>query len=267
MAHAAARRRCPPGNEACHGFLAFRSGNELGRVFLRRAADLADHDDRLRLVIGEEHLQHVDEFGALHRIAADADSRRLAKPLLGRLEHGFISKRARARYNAHRTLSEDIARHDADLALVGCQHTRAIRTDQPRLRSDKRPLHLHHVQDRNAFGDGDDQRDLGIDGFEDGVGGKWRRHIDDSGIGSGLLLGVPHGIENRQPHMRGPALARRHTANHPRAIGNRLLGMKRPIIAGNALADDLGRGVDENGHEAVDFRQVFRNGLMTVTDP
>src|SRR5262249_36174291 len=57
-------------------------------------------------------------------------------------------------------------------------------------------------------------------------------------------------IEDRQAHMRGAAFARRYAGDHFGAIGNRLLGVKRAGIAGNALADDLGRAVDENGHQA-----------------
>src|SRR5258705_472091 len=44
-----------------------------GAIPPRRPADLADHDDRLGLFVGEEHLQDLDEIGALDRIAADTD--------------------------------------------------------------------------------------------------------------------------------------------------------------------------------------------------
>ena len=54
---------------------------ELRRVLLGLAADLADHDDRLGLVVGEEQFERVDEIHALDRIAADADRRRLAEAL------------------------------------------------------------------------------------------------------------------------------------------------------------------------------------------
>ncbi len=43
------------------------------------AADFADHDDRFRFRIGQEHLQHIDMFGALDRVAADPP-RRLTGP-------------------------------------------------------------------------------------------------------------------------------------------------------------------------------------------
>src|ERR1700741_283007 len=47
-----------------------------------RAADLADHDDRLCRVVGQEQLQHVDEIGAVDRIAADAHRGGLAQALV-----------------------------------------------------------------------------------------------------------------------------------------------------------------------------------------
>ena len=65
------------------GFLRPRlasSLQELRGVFLGGAADLADHDDRLGRLVGEEHFQHVDELGALDRVAADADRGGLAEP-------------------------------------------------------------------------------------------------------------------------------------------------------------------------------------------
>ena len=118
------------GDEADDGLRAAALGlvlQELRGVFLGLAADFADHDDRLGLGIGEEHLQRVDEFHALDRIAADADRRRLAEAFLRRLEHRLIGKRARARNDADAAALEDIARHDADLAFAGRHHAGAIR--------------------------------------------------------------------------------------------------------------------------------------------
>ena len=157
MAHAAARRRRAAGDEADDRLLAPALrlvGEELRGVFLGAAADLADHDDRLGLVVGEEHLEHVDELGALDRIAADADRGRLAEALVGGLEHRFIGQRAGAADDADAALLEDVAGHDPDLALARRQHARAVGADQPRLRARQRALDPDHVEHRNALGDG-----------------------------------------------------------------------------------------------------------------
>src|SRR5215472_15255615 len=90
VAHATPGRRGAAGNEADDRLLAPALGlvrEELGRVLLRAAADLANHDDRLRLRIREKHLQHLDEVGALDRVATDADGGGLAEALARRLEH------------------------------------------------------------------------------------------------------------------------------------------------------------------------------------
>lgn len=49
------------------------------------SADLADEYDPFGLRVGEEHLQTVDEVGAVERVAADAHAESLPEPrLIGR---------------------------------------------------------------------------------------------------------------------------------------------------------------------------------------
>ncbi|CKX96535.1 Uncharacterised protein [Mycobacterium tuberculosis] len=76
MTHAAARRRGTTSDKSDHRLLATALGfvlQELRRVFLGRSADFADHDDRFGFLIRQEQFEHVDEFGALDRVAANAD--------------------------------------------------------------------------------------------------------------------------------------------------------------------------------------------------
>jgi hypothetical protein len=51
--------------------------------------------------------------------------------------------------------------------------------------------------------------------------------------------------------MGRAAFAGRRAAHHLRAVGDRLFGMKRPLIAGEALTDDARVLVDENGHNSL----------------
>src|SRR4029077_3571495 len=145
---------------------------------------------------------------------------------------------------------EDVAGHDADLAFAGGHHARAIGTDQARFRAAQRALDLDHVEHRDAFGDADDERDLGVDRFGDRVGGAGGRHIDDAGVAPGRFLGFDDGVEHRQVEMLAAAFARRRAADHLGAVGDRLLGMERAVLASEALADDAGVLVDEDGHQA-----------------
>ena len=159
-----------------------------GRVLLGRAADLADHDDRLGLRVGEEHLEHVDELGALDRIAADADRGGLAEARVGGLEHRLVGS------VPERDTMPTVPGLKMLPGMMPILHSpavidaRAVRPDQARLRAVERALDLDHVEHRDALGDADDERDLGVDRLADGVGGDRRRHVDHGGVGAGLRL-------------------------------------------------------------------------------
>src|SRR5262245_950908 len=141
-----------------------------------------------------------------------------------------------------------MARHDADLALARRDDAGAVRADQTGIGTAKRALDLDHVEHGHAFGDADDEGDGGVDRLEDGIGGVGGRDIDHARIGAGRRGGLAHRVEDREAEMGGAALARRHAADHARAVSDRLLGMERALRAGEALADDAGVPIDENGH-------------------
>ena len=253
MAHAAARRRGAARDEADHGLgaPALRLvGEELGCVLLGGAADLADHDDRARLVVGKEQLEHVDEARAVDRIAADADCGRLAKPRLGGLVDRLVGQGPRAADHADRPLPENRARHDPDLALAGREHAGAVRTDQPGGGALQPRLDPDHVEHRNALGDRDDQRHPGLDRLDNRGGGELWRHINHARVRPGRLARLGDGVEHRQPEMRLPAFSGRYSGDHLRAVIERLLGVERASFAGHPLGDDLGVAVDEDGHAA-----------------
>ena len=68
--------------------------DELGRLLFIAAADLTDHHDALGLGVVLEIDQQVDELGADHRVAADADAGRLAEAGLGQGVDHFIGQGA-----------------------------------------------------------------------------------------------------------------------------------------------------------------------------
>src|SRR5271156_1233116 len=222
---------------------------EFGAVFLGTAADFADHDDRLGLVIGEKHLEHLDEVRAVDRITTDADAARLPQTDRCGLSYRLIGQGAGARDDADLAAAMNMPGHDADLALVGSDDTRAVGADQPRTAAGETALDADHVEDRDALGDADDQRDLGIGRLEDRIGGEGRRHIDHARVAAGRGAGLMHGVEDRQVEVPGPAFPRCHAADHLGAVGDRLLGVERALGAGDPLADDFGRGVDEDRHQ------------------
>ena len=105
-------------------------------------------------------LQAIDVSRADDRIAADADAGRLPEAEASELPDGFVGQRARSADDADCAGLVNVARHDADLALAGGDDAGTVRADQAR-HSDwpPRPASPGHVEDGNAFGDGDDDFD------------------------------------------------------------------------------------------------------------
>ena len=120
----------------------------------------------------------------------------------------------------------------------------------------ERALDLHHVEDRDALGDADDELELGVDRLQDRVGGEGRRHVDRGGGGAGLRPRLGDGVEDGQADVGLAALAGGDAADHLRAVGDRLLGVEGALAAGQALADDLGVLVDEDGHDILDVHMI-----------
>ena len=77
-----------------------------GRLLLLVAADLADHDDHLRLVVCLEAAEDVDEGRADDRIAADADDRRVPEPALRQLVADLVRERPGAADEADPALAQ-----------------------------------------------------------------------------------------------------------------------------------------------------------------
>src|SRR5690606_16505283 len=98
--------------------------------------------------------------------------------------------------------------------------------------------------------DAHDQRDAGVGGLHDRVGGEGRRHEDHAGVGAGLPGRLADGVKHRDAAEHGlPALARRDAADDLGAVGERLLGVEEADLAGDALDDEAGVLVDEDAHD------------------
>ncbi len=249
VAHALAGRRRDAGDVGDHR-LADVAVDELGRRLLVAAADLADHDDALRLRVVLEQAQHVDEVHAAHRVAADADAGALAEAEARGLEHRLVGQRAGARHDADPAGLVDEARHDADLGLARRDYARAVRADEARVVALEGLADTDHVVDRDALGDADDQLDAGVGGLEDRVGRAGRRHVDHADVGAGLAHRVVRGVEHRQAEVLLAAAAGRDAADQLRAVGDALLGVERALLAGEALADHAALLGEEDAHEA-----------------
>ncbi len=218
------------------------------RFFFSRTADLTDHDDRFGLRIFLEQLQDVDEVGARDGVTADAHAGGLAETGVGGLLDGFIGQGAGTRHDAYLAWQVDVTRHDADLALAGSDHARAVRADQGNAQLVADDFGIQHVQGRNAFGDADDQLDAAECSFQDRVLAERSRNVDDRSVSAGGFDGFFHSVEHWQAQVGSTTFARSHAANHLGAVGDGLFGVESTLRAGEALADDFGVFIDQDAH-------------------
>src|SRR6185312_5124689 len=187
--------------------------------------------------------------GSDDRVAANADTGGLADIEPRKLPHRFVGKGARARHDADVSGFVDVPRHNTDFAFAGSDYSGTVGSNEARrgLRFQVF-MHLDHVGRRNPFGDTDDQRQAGIGGFHDGVGGKRRRNEYHRCIRTGLAHRIGNGIENGKLQVLRTAFAGRNAAHYFRAVSDCLLGVKCALPAGEALKDDFGVFVDEYAH-------------------
>ena len=250
VAHAAPGRRGGAGDERddrlLHVFL------DVGGCFLfGRATDFADHHDRVGVGVFVEHADGFDLAGADDRVAADADAGALADAFGGELGDDFVDQRAGAADHADAAREEDIAGHDADAGLRrGGDDAGAVGPDEDALRTLERSLDLDHVEDGDAFGDADDQREAGGGSFEDGVGGERRGHEDNSDVGAGLADGLIDRGEDGHAVLLFAAAPGVDGGDDVCPVGDGTAHVVR-ALGPDALDHQAGVCIDEHGHEAI----------------
>ena len=97
-------------------------------AFFGVAANLADHDDEVRVGVVFESFQGIDVSGSHNRVAANADAGR--KSQVAQLVHELVGQSARLRHQAQAARTSDIGRSNADIALSGADNSGAIRANQ-----------------------------------------------------------------------------------------------------------------------------------------
>ena len=144
----------------------------------------------------------------------------------------------------------DVAGHDADLALLGCDDARAVRADEANAGLGlERFLDAHHVHDRDALGDAHDEFHARVGGFEDAVGGPGRRHEDHGGVAAGLLPRLGHRVEDGDRPVEGLAApARGDAGDDVGAIVAAAARVERARLTGDALHEQASVFVNEDGH-------------------
>jgi len=142
----------------------------------------------------------------------------------------------------------NVARHDSDLAFIGCDQAGAVGTNQGRTSFPDFLVNTDHIQHRNTLGDRSDHLDTGIHRFEDRISSEGRRHKNHAGSCVCLLNRLFHRIEDRQPFDFLAPFAWRHSTDHLGAVIEAATGVEGTRAAGNALANNPRLLVDQNAH-------------------
>ena len=100
----------------------------------------------------------------------------------------------------------------------------------------------------DALSDCDHERDAGVLGLEDRVGGEARGHEDHRRVRAGLGDRVVEGVEDGDALDVLAALARRHARHDLRAVAAVVHRMERALAPGDARDAELRALVDEDAH-------------------
>ena len=168
--------------------------------------------------ISLESGEAVNEVGAVYGVSTDADNRALTNAHTPNLVHRFIGQGSGAGNDTHGAGRMNVARLNADLALAGSDDPRAIGSDKPAGAALEVIFDLQHIHDRNTLGNGHDQGNAGLDGFENGIRTEWRRHENHGGVGAGFLYGFGYRVEDRNAFNVLAAFAGGHTCHHVRPV-------------------------------------------------
>ena len=207
-------------------------------LFLGVAADFSDHDYGFGLGIAVEQVQRIDEIGADDGVTTDADGGGLSDAALRQLMHRFVGQRAGARDDADRSFFVNRGGHDADLAFAGRDDAGTIGTDEARAAVLQEFPGFDHVERGNAFGDADDEVDLGVSGFHDGIGGERRRNENNRRVRVSFIDGFANRVEDGPAFVGGATFAGRHASYDFGDVGGAGFRMERAFAAGEALDYD-----------------------------
>ena len=226
-------------------------GDELGSLLLGGPPDLTDHHHRLRLRIGLEGRQAVDERGAGHGVATDADTGRAADALLLQLVQGLVGERAGPAHDAHGATGQgDVAGGDADIALSGRDDPRAVGAQQPHVGKvpAEAAVEVRLVMGRYALRDRHDELHTTPGSLQHGIVDAGCRDEDARGRSPGLGDCLGHrGVDGNAVHV-GPGLPGVGAGHHLRAVVTVQQAVVAALATGQALVYDLRVGVDEDAH-------------------
>jgi hypothetical protein len=141
------------------------------------------------------------------------------------------------------------AGHDADFALAGGDDAGAVGTDEAHRFVLEVVFHPHHVHDRNALGDADDQGNPASAASMMASAAK--------GGGTKIMLALAPAILTASDRIENgnvvhllAALAGGHAGDHLGAVINTCAGMELAFFSSNTLHQQFGLFIDKYAHDS-----------------
>ena len=119
VTHTTSRRSSTPRDERHHRLVLHVGLNPSAGVHLVGAADFANHNDAVRVLIGGEHFQNVDEVQTLDGVATDAHTGGLANATFAGLPDRLIGQRSGTTDDANRLAGSSVEPVRVDIASPG----------------------------------------------------------------------------------------------------------------------------------------------------
>ena len=112
-----------------------------------------------------EHLQTFNIAQAADRIATNAHTGGLPNTECRQLPDRLIGERAATGDDPNAPRPMNMTWHDTSLCFTGRNNARTIGANQTGLLADQIPSYHHHIEDRYAIGDTDNEFDAGLHRF------------------------------------------------------------------------------------------------------
>src|SRR6266568_2328523 len=204
----------------------------------------------MRIAIVVEKFDGIEKGRANDGISTDADARGLADAEKRQLMDGLVGQSPAAADDTDIPLLVNAARHDSDLALAGRNDARAIGADQARFLEVDGRCYANHVEDRNAFGDANDQGKTRVGGFQNGVRGVRWGNEKDGRVRAGCFCGFGDGVEDGTLQVLCAALAGCNATNNVGSVLDHLLSVKSAFAPGESLDKQTCFLVYKDAHRA-----------------
>src|SRR6266516_1802497 len=244
---------------ACHErddrFRMLLGGIVRSEMLFHAPPGLAENGHRFSLRIILKEAEKLREVQPDDRVTANANTRRLANPVLGEQIRDFAGHAAASGNHTDCPIRETPTRivhapaKPANLGNAQSEKSKTVGSYDPGSLLLRRSENLHDILSWNALCEDNDKFDAAFQRLEGSVSYRQGRHRNDTRIDPVLLDGPPDGVVDPNSGHVLPAFAGRHARQDPGAVVERIFDQDAGFPTSYALDDYGCILVSQNAHE------------------